>query len=531
MIKKHRMFTITLTSLLIFLSYFLLVYYPLIGDGFDYWHMAVVQYTEKSGFIDPAHSNIGYYILTVIISELSNLSYDIIPTLPLQAIPIILLMIMLLKNISCENLSCENSTSSLIITAVLLVFITKFGNIDYFAWWAHGVGFILALLILSIVTLRFRSDKNQSAMSFILIIVIISINYISYKMTFFAISLISSLQILEWLCHFQTKCKITKKSEFIGLILIGITSVLTFNKVFYDQFIPYARISSEVTSSGIYKALLFFQRKPSMQLDQFYFRSPTNIGYANTVWALLILLGIVLSIVILLKKFIRKENFDIGEKVYLTLIMSSLIILIIYTHLGILDISYLMFSGLVGYVVLCKKDSKNNKIFLISVILFLLLLNTYTTIERVNSDYYGGMRDWNRGEYINAPSKWYIKYMIDENSKMSLIPAKSDVFTSGYFAKEIAKENITSYTSGIFYNPIVPYIFSRDNMLFFFRLNDTFSKVEHKNVFIINYRLNYFAAENWETFSSWLSHRQFIEGNPHLNVIYSSGDIVIVATR
>lgn len=513
-IQNISTFSLVLILIILFFIYFFIFYYPVVGDNFDFWHMATSLYIEKSGKIDPNYANAGYYIFTVIISEIANISYDVIPLLPLQSIPLILILIGIFRNITDKN-----DTFNLIIIAIMIVFITKFGNKSFFMYWSHGLGFVLSISVLLIAIFRYRSEpRNQPAISLILILTIISLNYISYKAAFFTISLLIGLQIIEWLYRFRLGPRFEKKTKFLTIIGIGIIYIFTFNVMFYKSIIPLTRFTSE-TTSGIYKLSLFFQNYRFDPMNNFYFRYPTDIRDALMIWLLLILFGLFLTIVNLSQIFIKKQNSYIRNKIIFGLVISSFSMFIIYTLLGLSDFTYIVVSSYICYVVLYtnKINSKKYRHLIFALIISLLVLNAYMTISLTKIDYYDGIRDTNYYQYLNAPSKWYINYMINMNSIESRITA-TDVFTGGYFSKEVAKENIPPQHA--------PRIFSKDNMLFIFNINNEASKSKY-GAFVINYKLKSFSANDWQIFNSWSNYEPLLADNHYLNNVYSSGEIDI----
>jgi len=480
--------------------------------------MATAIRLEHSGFIDPNYSTAGYYILTVITSIISGISYDVIPTLPIQSISLILILIMILRNITEQK-----SSSSLLIMALMMVYITKFNNISLFGYSLHNLGFILFLLVISVAILRLRSEyKNEQMISLILIIAIISLNYISYKYILFTLCFLGSLQLIELFFYQRFRTRNIKKSNFMIVTIIGIVYVFMFNRVVYSHFIPRVRMASELKSSGIYKLLLKARiYDPLDPLNKYYFRTQNDILYATTIWYSLICIVLILLSINLFQKFIKKENFSIGEKVISAILASSLVIFIIYTYLGTSLIYILIIPGIIGYLILYNSHFINYKKFVTFFIFLLLALNVYITIQLYTEDFYGEMRDWNYYNYINPSFKWYAKYMFNESSN-SHIFIETDVFTGGYFVKELAKENIPRFS--------MHSLLSRNDMLFILKHNISASKIGDY-AFVINYRLHSILVDNWELFTSWTDNRKLIITNPYIDGIYSSGDIVIYITN
>ena len=503
-----------LCVLFLFLSLFFSIYFPIVGNSFDYWHMAVAIRISNSGYIDPGHINVGYYILTTVIHEIVGIPYEVIPTLPLQSVSFILLYGLLVRSISLDY------DTPLLTILLGTIYLFKFGTLDAVSWWTHGVGFILSLFILYISILRLSSSKNQPQISILLIILIISVSFISYKMTLFSLSLLFTLQFIEWL-QFSNNWKTTpNRSKFTTVILIGGIFFFIFNKIVYDEFIPRLRVNSEFSTSSLDKLFMSYEFNQVQPLSQYYFRTPALLRTVNTLWVFLVFIGLICLCLILVYIYIKRGKYYVGEKAIISILLSSTILFIIYSLLGANEISLLIFTGILGFSLISRIVSKNVKYVIFSTMFLLLVLSLCSTTISYHESFFDGMRDINYCQYLNSPSEYYIKNMINDGNNC-IYSLKSDVFTGGYFCKQIARENL-SYS----YEPLV---FSDENMLFLFR-QQALQKVE-PHAFIINYRLKRFYSMNWETFISWSEHRSLIENNPYLNIIYSSGDVSIFVTR
>jgi hypothetical protein len=132
------------------------------------------------------------------------------------------------------------------------------------------------------------------------------------------------------------------------------------------------------------------------------------------------------------------------------------------------------------------------------------------------------MKDDNRYEYLYFPSNWYINHFVHEDVNTFSI-ATSDVFTSGYFAKEMAKRNLHSL-----YKCIT--VFSRNHLLFLIKGDSIESNFGLENKFIINKRLNSFYIKDWGVIKSWSKIEKDLKDNQHINRIYNSGDVEIYSS-
>lgn len=494
-----------------FISYFLAIYYPQVSDGFDFWHMAIVIQVERLGHIDPSYPNSGYYLATAIMSIISGIDADTIPTLPLQSIPFILLLFIIMKNISFG----KSIIPLIILSGIILTRITKFDNYNEFGWWSHGIGIILALTVIYLVIIRISSDKGVQMTSPLLILLIFALNFVSYKMTAFSLIIILSLQIINWIETKLIKERENIKNYRLGLLfLIGIIYVGTFNNLLYDEFIPRIRIASEMSTSF----LSFWtgsHRYPLLQ--EFSRHVPADIRYATNVIQILILIGLAFVAFRILWKFSRRRELLKGEEVLLGMMLADAAILLIYSNLGTFDVVLLVFTGLFSFPILVISDNKSSRKYQSIVVLglsIILVLNVYVSVRNLQDGFYEGVRDENFCQYLKSPSSWYIKHIIYPGG--SAWKASTDVFTGGYIAKEIAKINTKSTNA--------PDFLSYDDISLLLRHNISFSELYGDRYFIINKALQHFWIGGWNSFGSWKLNNGVLDSNILINKIYSSND-------
>lgn len=507
-----------LLLVLTFFIFFLLVINPSISE-FDYWHMTNAIITEKSGFVNMQDLDLeglnAFYMIIVYFAVVSNVSYDILPSLPLMALPLILLLIAIFKNMCNE----DKKKYHYISLSLVLIYVTQ-SSFPRFGLFPHNVGFILFLVIV-LLSLYLHNCKNRQTVSLLIIVTMISINYISYKLTFYIILFIISMSIIS---EYYVRRRSSMQRPFAVVALIGIIFTLSFNQFVYHNFLPKITSASEVRSSwGIEKLLSLsnFFRNPEDPLSEYYLSTPLEIKYSYLFWLVIIMISIILCTIHIFKKFLKRKNFLIGEKVIFGLIISSALILIVYNALGLADLSFLVFTGIVGYVMISQL-SRNYKRFVLIGILLLLVLNVYSNVEAVRNNFYMGQKDENYFQYINPISEWYFKHVTNDIRKHT----GTDVLTRGYFLKEIAIDNI-SYK----YNPE---LLSREQMLLLLKpdinlieKNPDFIYYDFR--FIINYRERpFFSIGGWDSFNSWSYYKKNIEMNRYIDSIYSSGDVDIV---
>ena len=509
-IFNKRTYKIILISLFLIFSYFLVIYHPVISDRFDFWHMKVAISTGKTGFIDFSYYNINFNIFTVIISKIANLSYDIIPTLPLLLFSLVFLFVILLRKL----LNIAKYTS-IIIFLLLIAFFIRFGNQGYIQWWTHSVGFILSLVIIYLAIIKMRLSSNQLAISLLIILSLISLIHISYKLAFFSLLFLIVLQIIEYI-YLRRYFKIKKSyNKNLYIIIMGIIYAFSFNKIIYDSLLPKLLIYSESLTFGLYKIILPFLSISSDPLKEYYFRNLIDINYANLIWLIIIIIGILTFLINIIHKFIKKRDIIFAEKILFSLVISSFGILFVYTSLGLFDVSLLTFSGFLCFGVLFCLSTNNKKKIVLLLIISLISLNIYVTVRNVENNYYQGMKDDNYYNYLKNPIFWFINNNVNNTSRFR---TRSDVFTGGYLAKEIAKSNL----SNLFNEDV----FTREDMIFLFDYKSIIDEI-YENYYIINNKLRHFSARNWEIYDSWSKWINYNKNNPKLNLIYSTKDVEI----
>jgi hypothetical protein len=513
-----RIVRASIIVLSIFLAYFNLFYYPVVSDNFDFWHVGKTITVGMSGHIEPGYQNAGYYVLGVIVAELASLPYEALPTLPLQAIAVIVVSIALLKG--AVN---QRSYSVLIIILTMLVFVSKYGNKSYFMYYCHGLGFVLAITLCLILLLYLKPQTlmKRQALSILIILIVISLNYISYKLVFFSIALMVSVLVIDWLYNFRRKDESCSKLNLMALVVFSIVFTFAFNQILYQGFIPRLQGALDSPLSGLNKLALSFYSPNTTPFDAYYFTYTVGIRNALTVWLAILSLSVLAVSLYLAYKFYQNESFSNGEKVTFGFIIASIGIFAVYNLLGLSVFEYLVYSGLIGYVLLYStaKDSKKCRYLIVTALIALLALNGYITMVS-HEDQYRGIRDYNNFDYITIPAGWYVEKALydDQSAKRTLY---ADVFTGGLMAARVKGVELT--------DRYYPRTFSDDQMAVLLLHEDDGLK-DMDDVFI-NYRLAYFSAESWSTFNSWSNYRNNIHENPLLNTIYSSGDIDCVSGR
>lgn len=503
----YKLFIVLFIIFSVFFSYFILFYYP-VADGFEFWHASASFRVQQIGFVNYSLENSQFYLFTAMLSDVSGIPVENIITLPLQAVPLLLFIVLILKNSNPQK-----KFSYLVVLILGLLYVTKFGSKAIYAWNTHDMGFILILMMISLFYIRYRDKSNAPAVSLIILITLVSLNGISYKMILFAIILLLSLEFMEIINNRISRRKINDSFNLKTLFLFGITFVLTFNEFFYKTAFPRLRFARDFFGpSGLEKVNTIY----NLESTPYAYVQSKIISYGNAVWAISTLFSLIFYLIIIFNKIIHREILSTTEKIISALFISSSLILVFYTYLGLFEINYLIFTGFITLGIFLNSERNYRKIF-IFIIILMFSINAVQNIDGHYSGYYDGLRDLNSYEYVKVPAQWYVDHVSDKRTSMTL----SDTFTAGFVALADRKEG----ESAISVNN-----FDRDQILFILNHNPNYSLIEdsrYKYFLIFNYRINHVQTRGWSSIQSWRNFKDKIDSNPYMDKIYSSGDIEI----
>lgn len=489
----------------VFLIFYLMVYFPTTTNVFDYWHEISLIKIIKNGYIDQYISLSGYYILTVVLSMVANIDLDLINILPLQFVPLLLIILSITKFIFKEKFN--KSDFDLIFIILFIAYFIRFGNQGSVLWWSHGVGFILFLNMTLVILKKSNSSRISNELSITYIIMMLGLNYISYKLMFFAFIFIFFYQLIEYAKSVLFK---QKPANIKKLVLISLIVFLYFNTKFYEGI---GKLSDQSDLLIGFNRYIFSINPVAYDIfTPYYFKYPSTVLYANIFYIIFIFLILATIILYLLNKVYVMRNIQIYDVFILALISSSLINFLLYTGLGNSDFTFIIFSVIFGSsVILSGLVSKFYK-FTLYILIFIIIVNFYTTLLFFNLNYYSGMKGENDYKYIHVlAKKMDLSFFSDDDFKYTNVA--SDIFTSGYMAKEFEKSNVTK---------VKVKAFSLKDMLLLFNLDK--KKAYLKNTyFIINNRLNHFQANDWNVFASWKYHAYILDSNVELKKIYNTG--------
>ena len=488
-------------------STFFILNYPSVDD-FIYGNMQHSLNIEKSGVI--TNYNVpGFDVLNTAISLLCNIPYTLLPTIPFQLLPIILLLLATLTLLAKEIEINKN-----IIYIIAGVYLLS-GYAMAYIWSSHICAMLIILTLIFITTLRLKDETQYHFQtSIIFIIGIISLNFISYKLTFIALTFFVFIEIFN-LIESKSFKNYPKNANLSYIVLIGFVFTLYFNKFIYNSFIPSVvnPSASEFSSPLLFDKLFkSFSRDINNPLSIYYSTTPHLISYMTIMFLVCVTIILLICSVILISKFIQKKKFSVPEKIFSSMILSTLILSIIYAKLGLPDFGLLVITTFFGYILILQLKKYNKlKIIALFILVLMLLATLISDYQRIEDNFYENQRDSESFHYLDYPSNWLI-FNMNSNSRI-----ESDVLTVNYFSLiESASGKKISYKQ----------IISQENILNILQNK----KFDNHYLFIFNNKINHFSSEGWHVFRSWSNYQNEIQDNDNLNMIYTSGDTEICST-
>jgi len=466
------------------------------------------------------NENLGFHSLTIVLSVLSGISISTIYGFP------ILLGFLLLAFISFSK-QIQKKYIKVFFFFFLVYFIPK----NYFAditWYSHGLGLFLTILMLSILMMEI-SPK----LLFVLMTILIGITMFSYKFSFLATVMLLVYVLLKFI---EKRHSIR---SIVILIAISITISIAINQeIFYQYFLRAVQISEfSRLFSNILSGVLF---ESSNDINPIFLYVPSNL--LQVISRLRVVIGVV-GILPVAYSFLKIPNKKEKRKILfiiklcqivLSFFVASLVIGFVYYTVGLLEVSYLYLSGILGYSLFFTHSHITSKSWphniKRAVILGLVLVSTLNSVITFQNQYYIGHYTSTEVDTasLNLASLWAVDSLVcDHNAEIT-----SDYFTLGNYVHNLAIKypNLIPYISaggyikcraGCLITPIRP------NLVIGI-IGDTLPSTSRKQTIIVNRQLRYFSSTNWLLFRQWPN---YIKRNPKVSIIYTSWKIDIITRR
>jgi len=509
-LTRRNLILLFLTIYVVFLS-FLILHFPSVDD-FTFGSLKYVESIEITGFVDVSSNNVPcYYILNYIIGKLCNLPGQDIVVLPFQIIPLILILISILKQINPKFLTCCG--------VVLIYFTSDYAPIS--SWFVHIVGSIYFLLLITIVMkgIKTQSSNSRRPYDILLIIVILALNFMSYKLTFVSIAfmILAQMGLVYSMSRRQDHSRKYILSKFYsnyGTIFFALILVLFFNHFVYDTFFPVLNAYSEFSSSsGIEKMFSARLQDPNDPLSEYYLQSPGYLAQLHVLWIGLLIGGLSYFGIKTMRKMVRKNPISFEESIVLSLLGATVLTYIIYNLLGLSDMQFLVLTGFIAYAQIFKGISPDKKKIICAVVLIFLLLNVSIIYEQIKYNYSPAQRDSNFFEYLDAPSAWVVKFLVAESDTTRCVTDTLTYTYISYHAERVIEDNIYERLQ----------ILSREDIISIIRPAGTSNN--EFDYLVANYNLMKFQILGWERFKSESVYKKLDSGISDL--IYTSGPVNI----
>jgi len=483
-----------------------IMYYGSIDD-FSPKHMALVHETSQRAYLSENAKSLfpGFIAMGSIINLLVGINARDLLFYPIQWAPYLIIIFCLYYEIS------KSYILSAILASVIMITGTS-GTLSIF-FWPHGIGNILFYIFLILIILLSGSrDSIRSQIKLLMIIIGVSLIYISYNLSANILLLILSLTLLNYVIFFYKKNNSDTSKEnyhmargfFILFAILLITQLGLFNFV-YGVFLPTLEDMRTLELSTIDKFFVSYISKDIVQtqLSNLIILKPQVLFPLGIIKQASLMLSIFISILLIFKKFKHTKVFESSDMVLICITISAVFYGLIRIPLGATDILTCMtlpgmisISWLYRYSAIFKKWSVLISIFLIFSSLF-YYYEIYDN-ELMNKDSY---------EFINidTTSRWFYEYCFGHAIVASDELTKNIYIIYLSIEQNMAYSNITSSVN----------ILTTPDILFL--LQQPCELKPANKYYLINYNLNRLCIGNWMYINSWKKSENIINHNSHLN--------------
>lgn len=497
-----RDFKLIVITVLIFYICYLLLVFPSILDFF-YHNLSSIDYIVANHNIINIGSNIaGSQFFIFSIMELTGLDNLIVSAMPLLLIQYIIILSCIFRKILPDNYF-------ILFVVSLLIPFTGPGS---FVMDLHSLGF---LLFLTLIIIALMDGKNKYVISILLLLISVSVGFISYKfaaIVIFFLFFLLAFSIINYRLHNE---KYTLGSIYILTISLIIT--IGLNSFFYYAGIKFFR-TTEYSDLAIFKIINFKDNTTMVTKSaaDILFNPPFLVSYIGIVRNIIIITMMLLVFVIIIHKIYRSRSLLRYEWIYLMLIFSIGSIFLIYFILGILQLFYVFFVGCFGICILYTTHTKYKKAIKI-LILTILVLGLFSMFLYSSSGYIMGHKSHDGFGYLMSTTSWFGDYHNDNDDSI----IKSDVFTAGFFVYNLEKMNERNEGKIIYFD-------SSDEIVSIINYKPQMEN-DYPDMIILNNNLKYVATNRWNYVKS-LSNLKFeINQNYYFDSIYSSKYLTILS--
>ena len=506
---QYREIKILSVLILIFTVVFMYTRYATVDD-FIFSNLIYSVEIMNNGIIDRMDPFPGFSLLVTNLAYVTGCELITIVALPLLAPCLFFTIYSILKKMNMR-------LSKTYIIIISIIFILNFGMRPVLFTHMIGLNLFFTIVLLTILKLNnnyiYKSEYIMRKLSICMIIIFLSLNFISYKIIILSLLFLVGVQISLLIENNRLTGNNKVYNNFYNIILIAIIVSLSFNWIYYRGFIPAIREINNGILFGISKLFSINNMQANSPLSQFYYTANQNNILLYILLYLILLVSLIYIILTLINNIIKHQSFSISELIIIGMLFSSGSILLIYSLLGLADVSYLLMTAVISLVIIPSKRNIFNNIpskkIMLSMIIVALILSISINIVVIPEKNYGGQTDKNEFYYLHTPIKWSFEYIPNNYDR------SSDILTYGYYQYLLLIDRNS--------NTSIIHPFSENELLSIFYNNSSTYQF-----YLINYRENRFNIMNWISFNSWSNYKGMIVNNSNIQIIYNSGSIDIL---
>jgi hypothetical protein len=418
-------------------------------DWFLYDIIAFVEESPQRNHILPLDSNehfrdVIYHpaieMMVLFITNLCGLSPRVIQFLPIGGIFITIGYYILSKEIFDSNtLAC--------FLALCISYEISIGDSFTILTAAWSYPLFLFFIWIYIKILKRKDVKKL----FLLLVIFIATHYFYYGVEMWMISFSLSMNLIILMKMIITKTDNEKDILTLNIALSFMVFFLAFNNIIYDQFWRMARFNLQEPMQPILSRLGNFLPGINATSPEKYLATATNpiLEWANLIYFLLIVIPVISSGIIDIKKIIANERLYLSKLDNTFYIKWSLLIVcvidtIVYWLYGYISIRSVPFIFPI-LMAISLKESRFNYIFFKKILLIVLLI---LIIARFNLNLqYSDVFHQSKYTDIESSASWFLNKSSNERRVLS------DADTLGKYVVIFASQKV--FIEKIFYDSFI----------------------------------------------------------------------------
>ena len=458
-----------------------------------------------------------YYVYGAEIIGLLGITGSELLFFPVQILPFIVVVFATYYHLS-KNLLFSSAI------VLIQIFMQYNGSMVVF-FWPHGLGVILLYAILLTLMCFFKNmGSNKLQYVFALIVLGMSLSFISYNNAFKIILILCFFVILAFICIY-----LLADSQYgspglwrpyywrylmIFLLVMSIVQ-LGLSNFTYEQFLSALEASQGQSLSSLDKLLVKFggSEMLSSPFSEILVAYPRILSYLGMARTFFVFASIFIFMLILYKYVFKHRTLNFHDILCILLLLTSASFAMVRVVIGggFFPYFYLPAFFCAAWIITSKLDYRY---FSYLFVIALLLISALSVYEMCANNLFDS--DSNNYQKFNQPSIWHARYLASEFSY-------SDEFTRNMFSLnqvEMGKYGETSVNAV----RLLPF----DETLFLIKDNPS---VLGSVYYIINFDKNKMSLQKWRHIKSWRYFYVNLQDNCNLDKVYDTRFISIYSKR